>query len=105
MIRLKIRKKDQVLVISGKDRGKKGEIIEVRPAEMRVVVSKINMVTKHTKPRGNEPGGRQKFEAPIAISNVMLLCPKCEQAMRPKRDSLKSGEKVRICRKCGETLL
>ena len=55
--------------------------------------------------RGNEPGGRQKIEAPISTSNVMLLCPKCEQPMRPKRDKLKSGERVRICRKCGETLL
>ncbi len=105
MVKLKIQKKDQVLVISGKDRGKKGEILQVFRDDMRVLVSKINMVTKHTKPRGNEPGGRQKIEAPISISNVMLLCPKCEQAMRPKRDKLKSGERVRICRKCGETIL
>ena len=105
MLKLSIRKKDQVLVISGKDKGKKGEIIKIFPDVMRVLIGKINMVTKHTKPRGNQPGGRQKIEAPISISNVMLLCTKCEQPMRPKKDKLKSGERVRICRKCGETIL
>ncbi len=106
MIKLKIHKKDTVMVISGKDKGKKGEVLKVFPAEMRVLVSKVNIVTKHKKPRGaQDPGGIQKKEAPVSYSNVMLVCPKCDKAMRVKTDRLPTGERVRICRKCGETIL
>lgn len=106
MIKLKIRKKDTVMVISGKDRGKKGEVLKVFPDELRVLVGKVNIVTKHKKARGAaNPGGIQKMEAPVSYSNVMLVCPKCDKAMRAKTDRLSSGERVRICRKCGETIL
>lgn len=105
MLKLKLHKKDKVVVLSGKDKGKTGEVLKIFPAEMRILVGKVNIVTKHKKPKQNEPGGIQKLEAPIAYSNVMLLCPKCEKAIRPKMDRLSTGELVRLCRKCGETIL
>lgn len=105
MTKLKIHKKDTVLVISGRDKGKKGEVLRVFPDKGRVLVSKVNVVTKHAKPRQNQPGGLQKREAPIDLSKVMLVCPKCEQAIRPKRGRLQSGERIRSCRKCGEVIL
>ncbi|MBI5209208.1 MAG: 50S ribosomal protein L24 [Elusimicrobia bacterium] len=105
-MKLKIHKKDRVMVVSGKDRGKIGEVIRVDPAKMRALVSKVNMVVKHKKPRGAaEPGGIHRMEAPIAVSNIMLMCPKCEKPMRPKVDRLATGEIIRLCRKCGEAIL
>ena len=108
-MRLKIHKKDTVLVIAGRDKGKKGEVIKVLPGEgfkpPRVLVSKVNIVTCFERPRQGEPGGIQKKEAPISLSNVMLLCPKCAKPIRPKLDKLKSGDPVRVCKKCGEEIL
>ena len=104
-MKLKIRKKDKVMVMAGKDKGKTGEILKIFPEQGRILVSKINMVTKHKKRRQNEPGGLQKMEAPIHCSNAMLLCPKCEKPVRPRLDKLATGESVRLCRRCGETIL
>jgi large subunit ribosomal protein L24 len=104
-MKLKLRKKDKVMVIAGRDKGKTGEILKMFPEEGRVLVGKVNIVTKHKKPRQSEPGGLQKMEAPIHYSNVMLLCPKCEKPVRPKLDRLATGEMVRLCRRCGETIL
>ncbi|MBI5243274.1 MAG: 50S ribosomal protein L24 [Elusimicrobia bacterium] len=106
MAKLKIKKKDTVLVLSGKDKGRKGEVLRVYPDGARVLIAKVNMTTKHAKPRPPaQPGGIQKREAPIHISKVMLVCSKCEQAVRPKLDKLASGERVRVCRNCGEVVL
>ena len=102
---LNIKKKDKVVVLSGKDKGKKGEVLKVFPDKEKVVVSKINFVKRHTKPTQRDPGGVREKEAAIAMSKVMLLCPKCEQASRPKFDSLSDGKKIRICRKCGEMIV
>ena len=103
---MKLKKKDKVVVLSGRDKGKRGEILQVFSGDDgRVLIGKINMVTKHKKPRQNEPGGLQKMEASIAYSNAMLLCPKCEKPVRPKLDKLATGEIVRLCRRCGETIL
>lgn len=102
---LGIKKKDKILVITGDDKGKKGEVLKVLPKEERVIVSKVNIVKKHTRPTQTAPGGIREIEAPIHISNVVLLCPKCEQAMRPKFDFLSDGKKVRFCRKCGEMIM
>ena len=108
-MKLKIHKKDTVMVIAGKDRGKTGEVIRVYPGSgdktARVMVSKVNVVTKHKKPKQSEPGGIQKTEAPIDISNVMLVCPKCKKTIRPKLDTMQSGDRVRVCRKCSEVIL
>ncbi len=102
---LTIKKKDKVLVISGDEKGKKGEVLKVIPQEERVIVSKVNLVKKHTRPTQTTPGGIREIEAPLHISNVMLICPKCEQPTRPKFDFLSDGKKVRFCRKCGEMII
>jgi large subunit ribosomal protein L24 len=100
-----IKKKDNVIILSGKDKGKKGEILDVFPKEGKVIVSKINFVKRHTKPTQRDSGGIREKEAPIAASKVMLVCSKCEQSFRPKFDKLSDGKKVRVCRKCGEMLI
>ena len=105
MTHIRIHKKDTVLVVAGKDRGKKGEVLRVFPAKARVLVAKVNVVTKAQKPTQGQAGGLQQKESPIHVSNVMLVCPKCEQPVRPKSDKLATGERVRICRKCGEVIL
>ncbi len=106
---IKIHKKDTVMVIAGKDKGKKGEVLKVLPGEKgketRVLVSKVNIVTSHEKPTQTDPGGIQKKEGYISASNVMLVCPKCQKPIRAKRDKLQTGERVRVCRKCGEVIL
>ncbi len=104
-MKLKLRKKDKVMVIAGKEKGKTGEVLRIYPETGRILISKVNMVTKHKKRRQTEPGGLQKMEAPIHLSNAMLMCPKCEKPTRPKLDRLATGETVRLCRRCGETIL
>jgi large subunit ribosomal protein L24 len=99
-----IRKKDTVVVLAGKDRGKRGEVHSVMPHKDAVVVTGVNVVTKHAKATQGKPGGIQKKEMPLHISNVALVCPKCDKAVRPKSGAMKNGEKVRLCRKCGETI-
>ncbi|MCL2799726.1 MAG: 50S ribosomal protein L24 [Endomicrobia bacterium] len=100
-----IKKKDKVVVLSGKDKGKKGEVLDVFPDKGKVIVAKVNFVKKHTKPTQRDTGGIREKEAPISASKVMLICPKCDQASRSKFDSLSDGKKVRICRKCGEMIV
>jgi large subunit ribosomal protein L24 len=102
---LTIKKKDKVIVLTGKDKGKQGEVLKVFPEENRVIVAKINFVKRHTRATQTEPGGIREKEAPIAIANVMLVCPKCNQPSRPKFDVLSDGKKVRVCRKCGEMIV
>jgi len=104
-MKFKIKKKDTVVVRSGKDKGKKGEVMNVDLRKGRALIAKVNVVTKHVKPSQSEPGGRRDKEMPIAISNLMLVCPKCEAAIRPKLDKLTTGERVRVCRKCSEVIL
>lgn len=100
-----IHKKDKVVVLSGKSRGKQGEVVKVLREDSRVLVSKINFVKRHSRPTQTQPGGIREKEASIHISNVMLVCPKCSRPMRPKIDTLSDGTKVRACRKCGEMLV
>jgi len=102
---LTIRKKDKVVVLSGRSRGKQGEVVEVLRGESRVLVSKVNFVKRHSRPTQTTPGGIREKEATIHLSNVMLICPKCSKPMRPKVDALSDGTKVRTCRKCGEMLV
>ena len=102
---LAIHKKDKVIVLAGKSRGKQGEVVQVLRDSGRVLVSKINFVKRHSRPTQTTPGGIREKEASIHISNVMLICPKCTQPMRPKVDALSDGTKVRTCRKCGEMLV
>jgi large subunit ribosomal protein L24 len=99
-----IRKKDKVMVLAGKSRGKTGEVLEVYAEKTRALVSKINFVKRHTKASQVQPAGIREKEASIHLSNLMLVCPKCHRAMRPKSDTLTDGSKVRVCRKCGEMI-
>ncbi len=104
----RIRKGDKVEVIAGNDRGVRGEVLRVLPKKQRVVVSKVNIVIKHQSAqragRANMQVGRIQFEAPIHVSNVMLVCPHCNAATRVGYRMLDDGRKVRFCRKCGETI-
>jgi large subunit ribosomal protein L24 len=102
---LSVKKKDKVIILSGKDKGKKGDILDVFPEKGKVIVSKINFVKRHTKPTQKDAGGIREKESPISASKVMLVCPKCSQAARPKFDKLSDGKKIRICRKCGEMIV
>ncbi len=102
---LNIKKKDKVVVLTGKDKGKEGEVLKVLSDDNRVIVSKVNFVKRHTKPTQVAPGGIKEKEAPLSISNVMLVCPKCGKPNRPKFDKLSDGKKVRVCRKCGEIIV
>ncbi|MBI4057074.1 MAG: 50S ribosomal protein L24 [Elusimicrobia bacterium] len=102
---LKVKKKDKVIVLRGEDKGKKGEVLEVFPDKGRVLVSKINLVSKHTRPTAARPGGIQKKENPLPLASIMLICPKCDRPAKPRFDRLQTGEKVRICRRCGEVII
>ena len=105
MTKLHVRKDDTVVVITGKDKGKKGKILVAIPKDGRVVVEGVNIVSRHTKPRGQgNQGGILKKEAPIDASNVMLYCSKCDKGVRVENKVQENGEKVRVCKKCGATI-
>lgn len=99
-----VRKKDTVVIISGKDKGKTGEVLAVYPKKGKVLVKGVNTITKHQKPnRANMQGGMVHKEAPIFSSKVMLYCDKCKTATRISHKVLEDGTKVRVCKHCGET--
>lgn len=101
---MKIKKGDTVKVISGSDKNKVGEVLKVLPKENKVVVKDVNVRKRHTKPRRQgEEGGIVEFEAPINVSNVMLVCPKTGEATRVRYEIVKD-EKVRVCKKSGEVI-
>ena len=102
---MSIRKDDTVIVLSGKDKGKKGKVLSVDPANGKVIVEKVNMVSRHTKPRRQgEEGGILQKEAPIYASKVMRVCPKCNKPTRAAHTVLADGQTVRVCTKCGAEL-
>jgi len=109
---LNVKKGDTVVVISGKDRGKKGKVLVTQPTDERVVVQGAAMVTRHVKPRKQgQPGGRIEKEGTIHASNVMLVCPKCDKPTRIAHKIKEveiSGEKkqksVRVCKNCGKVI-
>jgi len=103
--KLKIKKGDQVIVISGDDKGKKGKVLAAYPKEGKVLVEGVNMVTKHRRPRKQgDTAGIIHQEAPIYVNKVMIICGKCKKPTRVGYQVLASGEKVRVCKKCNETL-
>jgi large subunit ribosomal protein L24 len=97
-----VRKNDNVLVTTGKDRGKRGRVLKVLPLKNRVVVEGVNIIKRHTKPNPAKQikGGVVEREAPVHASNVQVVCPECGKATRIGRKILGDGRKVRICRKC-----
>ena len=102
--KLHVKKGDTVLVLSGKDKGKQGKIIQALPKKSKVVVEGVNKVKRHTKPNQKAPqGGILVKEAPMHASKVMLVCPACSKATRIAKKEV-NGKMVRACKKCGEVI-
>ena len=105
MAGLNVKKGDRVKVIAGKDKGKEGEIIRALPKKGRVVVEQVNIVKKAMRPtQANPQGGISSMEAPIHVSNVMLVCPSCKQPTRVGHRFKEDGVKVRVSKKCGKDI-
>ena len=102
MSKLHVKTGDTVIVLSGKNRGKQGKVLATSPKEGKVIVEKVNMVTKHVKPRRQgEAGGRVEAEGALYASKVQVVCPKCKEAAR-MGSTVVDGAKKRVCKKCGE---
>jgi len=100
----KIKRDDLVLVIAGKDKGRRGKVLRVFPRRSRVMVENVNVVKRHQRPTQTIQGGIIEKEAPIHLSNVMLICPKCGESTRVGFKFLQDGRKVRSCKKCDEII-
>jgi len=102
---LGIKKNDNVLVITGDEKGKKGRVVAVQKEDGRLIIERLNMIKKHMKPNKKyTQGGIIEREAPLHKSNVMLVCPKCDKPTRIGHNILENGRKIRICKKCGEVI-
>ena len=102
MNKMSIKKGDTVIVLSGKDKGKQGKVLVAMPADRKVIVEGINVVSRHTRPRKQgEEGGILNKEAPMYACKVQKVCPKCNKPTRPAHKMLADGKKVCVCKKCG----
>ena len=103
---LRIKKEDEVVVLAGKDRGKKGKVLGISSGGNRAVVENINMLKRHTRPnpQKNIQGGVVERESPVHLSNLMVICRECGKRTRVSFTRLSDGKKVRECKKCGGTL-
>jgi large subunit ribosomal protein L24 len=100
-----IRKNDSVMVVAGKERGKTGKVLRVIPERAVAFIERVNLVKRHTRGRGpQQPGGILEKEASIHLSNIMVMCDKCNAPVRVGRRVLEGGEKVRVCRRCGDPI-
>ena len=100
-----VKKNDQVVVIAGKERGKIGKVIKIFPDRQRLIVEKVNMIKRHSRPgMQSQQGGIIEKEGSLPLSNVMIICHKCNTGVRTGRKLLEDGKKVRVCKKCGEVL-
>ncbi len=100
-----IRKNDTVEVITGDDAGKRGRVLQVLVKKNRIVVEGVNYVFRHVRPSQKHPrGGRLEKELSVAISNVLLVCPRCQKPVRVRHDRSQEGRVRRICRVCGDSL-
>lgn len=104
MAKLKIKKGDKVMVLTGRDKGKTGEVLKALPRESRVVVQGINVVKRHTRPTTTSAGGIVEKEASIYVSNVAFIDPKNEKPTRIGFRMLEDGKKVRVARRSGEVI-
>ncbi|OGW51044.1 MAG: 50S ribosomal protein L24 [Nitrospirae bacterium RBG_19FT_COMBO_42_15] len=103
--KIKIKKGDRVKVIAGKELDKEGKVFMVFPVKNRLLIEKLNLIKRHTKPtQQQQQGGIIEKEASIHISNVMLVCPKCSKPTRVGYKILEGGDKMRACKKCGEVI-
>ena len=101
MSKVHVKKDDEVIVIQGKDRGKRGKVLQVSPSEGKVIVEGVNIVSKHVKPRKmGEPGGIIKAESAFYADKVQLVCPKCGVPARVGHEGA-GRDKKRVCKKCG----
>lgn len=100
--KLSIKKDDKVLVTSGREKGKVGKVLKVIPDKDRAVVEKVNMIKRHTRAGQNAQGGIVEREAALHLSNLALLCPKCNKPVRVGRKKLENDKSARFCNKCGE---
>ena len=104
-MRARIRKNDTVMVIAGRERGKTGKVLRVLPEKERALVERLNIVKRHTRARGTQtPQGIVEKEAAIHISNLMIMCDKCNAPVRVGKRVLDDGRHVRVCRRCGDQL-
>lgn len=102
---MQIKKDDKVKVIAGKDKGKIGKVLKVDSKKNCLLIEKINLTKRHAKPSAkNRQGGIVEGEAPIRVSNVMLMCSKCVNPTRIRMQRLEDGKKIRLCVKCGEAM-
>lgn len=102
---MQIRKNDSVMVVAGRERGKTGKVLRVLPDKGALIIERMNLVKRHSKPRGpQQPGGIVEKEASIHASNIMIMCGKCNAPVRIGHKQLGDGKKIRICRRCGEAL-
>ena len=100
-----LKKNDLVMVTTGKEKGKSGRILKVFSQKNKVLVEKINFIKRHTRPRGQQrQGGILEKEAPLHVSNIRLLCEKCNKPVRIGHRLVEGEKKVRVCKKCGEIL-
>ncbi|HID11058.1 MAG TPA: 50S ribosomal protein L24 [Candidatus Latescibacteria bacterium] len=100
-----VRKGDTVLVLTGEYAGRRGRVLRVFPKEGRALVEGVNMIKRHTRARrAGEQSRILEKEAPVHVSNLMVICPRCDQPTRVKRKVLEDGSRARACRKCGEML-
>ena len=105
MAKMNIKKGDKVKVLAGKDKGAEGIVIASNPSAQRVTVEKVNMMKKAMRPtQANPEGGIATVEAPIHVSNVMVICPECKQPTRVSHRVNEAGKKVRVCKKCGKDI-
>jgi large subunit ribosomal protein L24 len=103
---LDIRSGDTVMVLTGRDAGKRGTVERILVDEQRIVVSGVNVLKRHTRAgvRGNVQGGIVDFDAPVAYSNVMLVCPRCDKPTRIGKTVDSGGQRVSVCKRCGEII-
>ena len=102
---MKLKKGDQVIVTRGQDKGRKGKIEKIFPKINKVLLPGINLYKKHVKPQGEgKPGGVVEVVKPLPVANVAFLCPQCHQATRVGFQLAKTGEKKRLCKKCGKII-
>jgi large subunit ribosomal protein L24 len=101
--KLNIKKGDTVIILSGRDKGKKGKVLEAFPEEGKVIIERVNVVKRHQRPTRNFQGGIIEKALPLWISKMMLICPRCSEPSRVKKKDME-GKRVRACVRCGEVV-
>lgn len=105
MSKLHVKKNDEVLVLTGKNRGARGRVLRVLPDDDRAIVEQVNMIKRHTRPnpQAGIQGGILEREGPLHVSNLKVICPECKKPARVGRKRLEDGRGVRVCKNCGAT--